>query len=127
MQQKKFITSLASAAALLIVLAIVLHCVSPIITLAILKVLAVLIPAFAVLTFLLYKNILHSTAKSPKRFVAAFIGAVSIKLFACALFIGLYLYLGGEGRITVALATMAVYLVFNILLVRSLMSQMSKE
>ncbi len=92
------------------------------ITVGVFQVLGFLIPAFAVLTFLLYKNILRSHAKSPKRFVAAFIGAVSIKLFACAIFLGVYMYNNGEGRVIIAIATMLIYLVFNVLLIRFLMA-----
>lgn len=120
--QKSFVVSLLIAIAALSALAFAMCKAELFLTQVTLKVMLGVIPSFALLSFLLYKNILRSTAKSPKRFVAAFIGAVSIKLFACAIFLAIYMYNKGEGKVIVALGTMAIYIVFNVLLMRFLMA-----
>lgn len=76
---------------------------------------------FLLLTLVLYRYIASANAKSPQRFVSAFTAGVGAKLFACLIFLGLYLYLDGEARVLVALGTFGIYLVFNVVLIRYLL------
>jgi len=78
------------------------------------------IPSFAILTALLFRNVLKSAQKSPQRFVTAFMGSVTTKLLLTATFLGVYIYSNKEEKVEVALSTFVVYISFTILLVRSL-------
>jgi hypothetical protein len=78
------------------------------------------IPAFGLMSFLLHQNVLRSNAKSPQRFVAAFMGATTIKLLVCAAFLGIYIYQKPEFKVQMALGVFAVYITFTIALIWSL-------
>ncbi len=85
------------------------------------------VTGFLLLTLLLYRYIAASNAKSPQRFVSAFTAGVGAKLFACLIFLGLYLYLDGEARVLVALGTFGVYLIFNVVLIRYLLMEVRSK
>jgi hypothetical protein len=81
--------------------------------------------AFAVMTFLLYKNILQANEKSPRRFVTAFMASITVKLLVTASFLGIYIYFNKDQKVPVALGMMVVYVVNLIVLVRNLTSKVS--
>jgi len=75
-----------------------------------------LIPAFAVLTGLLFIYIANTTDKSPSRFVTAALGSVTSKLLLSAMFFGAYVYFNQEGRVHVGLSLFVVYMSFTTLM-----------
>jgi hypothetical protein len=90
-------------------------------------VLSAVVLGYAVIAYLLHVNILKSNAKSPTRFVTAFTGGIAIKLFASVIFLAIYMYLKCEKPVLVALVTFCIYIVFNILLISSLLKVVSKK
>jgi predicted Kef-type K+ transport protein len=75
---------------------------------------------FGVLTFLLYRNILKANEKSPRRFVTAFMGSVSIKLLLTALVVGILIYFDKAHKAQLAVGMMVIYVAYTVVLVRSL-------
>ncbi|MEY3397670.1 MAG: hypothetical protein RL220_264 [Bacteroidota bacterium] len=65
--------------------------------------------AFALLTWILYRNIMSSVARNPRRFVSAIMGSVTIKLLACAVFVAVYAYLKLPGKVEMALTLFMIY------------------
>jgi uncharacterized membrane protein YobD (UPF0266 family) len=75
---------------------------------------------FGLLTVVLYRNILQANEKSPRRFVTAFMGSVTIKLLVTLAFLGIYLYFDRVNKIPVALGFFVIYIAYTIVLVKSL-------
>lgn len=117
MANRRFFLAAALAALLLTAVALLLHRVAPS---AIPPALAWIPPGLALLTAMLHAWIVRSSARSPQRFVTAFMGAVSVKLLATALFLGIYLLFHREQKVPVALGTFAYYVIFTVLLIISL-------
>lgn len=82
---------------------------------------------FGLLSFFLYRNILKANEKSPRRFVTAFMGAVTIKLLLTAAVVGILIYFDKPHKIQLAVGMMVIYLAYTIVLVRSLTKEMSSE
>lgn len=80
---------------------------------------------FGVLTYLLYNNILKANAKSPRRFVTAFMGSVSIKLLLTALVVGILVYFDKPHKAQLAVGMMVIYVAYTFVLVRSLTREVS--
>ncbi len=80
---------------------------------------------FGVLTFLLYRNILKANEKSPRRFVTAFMGSVSVKLLLTALVVGILVYFDKPHKAQIAVGMMVIYVAYTFVLVRSLTQEVS--
>ncbi len=80
---------------------------------------------FGVLTFLLYRNILKANEKSPRRFVTAFMGSVSVKLLLTALVVGVLVYFDKPHKAQIAVGMMVIYVAYTFVLVRSLTQEVS--
>jgi hypothetical protein len=80
---------------------------------------------FGLLTYLLYKNILKANEKSPRRFVTAFMGSVSIKLLFTALVVGVLVYFDKPHKAQIAVGMMVIYVAYTFVLVRSLTREVS--
>lgn len=83
------------------------------------------IVGFGVLTFLLYRNILKANERSPRRFVTAFMGSVSIKLLLTALVVGVLIYFDKPHKAQLAIGMMVIYVVYTFVLVRSLTQKLT--
>jgi uncharacterized membrane protein YsdA (DUF1294 family) len=81
------------------------------------------VPAYAILTYFLYRQMKQAALKSPQRFVTAFMGSVTIKLMITAAFLAIYIYQHKETKVPVALWTFSVYVVFPALLVSAFQNQ----
>lgn len=75
---------------------------------------------FGVLSFLLFRNIIKANEKSPRRFVTAFMGSVTIKLLLTATVVGILIYFDKAHKTQIAVGMMVIYLVYTLVLVRSL-------
>jgi hypothetical protein len=118
MNTKKFLIPLSVATVLLFVIAmIVLFLVKKEMPSAVWA----LIPAYGIVTYLLYQMICNASKKSPARFVASVNGSVLIKLFMSAIIVGVYFYMGLPGRKALALAVMGIYAVYTTVLIRALL------
>jgi hypothetical protein len=84
-----------------------------------------LIAGYGVLTYTLSRMILKANAKSPQRFVTAFMGAVTLKLLISAFFLLVYLYITKEHKVVVSLGVFAIYIVNTWLMISFLMKQVS--
>ena len=80
---------------------------------------------FGALTFLLYRNILKANEKSPRRFVTAFMGSVSIKLLVTALVVGVLIYFDKAHKAQLAVGMMVIYVAYTVVLVRSLTNKLT--
>jgi hypothetical protein len=80
---------------------------------------------FGALTFLLYRNILKANEKSPRRFVTAFMGSVSIKLLLTALVVGVLIYFDKAHKAQLAVGMMVIYVAYTVVLVRSLTNKLT--
>lgn len=80
---------------------------------------------FGVLTLLLYRNILKANEKSPRRFVTAFMGSVTVKLLLTAVIVGILLYFDKTHKSQIAVGMMVIYLVYTLVLVKSLTNRFS--
>jgi hypothetical protein len=65
---------------------------------------------FGLLTVVLYRNILQANEKSPRRFVTAFMGSVTIKLLVTLAFLAIYLYFDRVNKVQVALGFFVIYI-----------------
>lgn len=72
-----------------------------------------MIAAFALLTWAIHGYVLQANEKSPQRFVAHFMGSITVKLFASVAFLTIYLYLVKSHKIEVALSLLVTYMVFT--------------
>lgn len=82
-----------------------------------------LIAGYGVLTYALSHMILKANAKSPQRFVTAFMGAVTLKLLISAFFLLIYLYITKEHRVVVSLGVFAIYIVNTWVMISFLMKR----
>jgi putative effector of murein hydrolase LrgA (UPF0299 family) len=82
---------------------------------------------FGILTFLLYRNILKANEKSPRRFVTAFMGSVSIKLLLTALVVGILIYFDKPHKAQLAIGMMVIYVAYTFVLVRSLTNKLTNN
>lgn len=82
---------------------------------------------FGLLSFFLYRNILKANEKSPRRFVTAFMGAVTIKLLLTAAVVGILIYFDKAHKTQLAVGMMVIYLVYTVVLVRSLTKELSPD
>jgi hypothetical protein len=80
---------------------------------------------FGLLTIVLYRNILQANEKSPRRFVTAFMGSVTIKLLVTLAFLAIYLYFDRVNKVQVALGFFVIYIGYTIVLVKSLTTHLS--
>jgi hypothetical protein len=80
---------------------------------------------FGLLTVVLYRNILQANEKSPRRFVTAFMGSVTIKLLVTLAFLAIYLYFDRVNKVQVALGFFVIYIGYTIVLVKSLTTHLS--
>lgn len=85
-----------------------------------------LIPAYGIVTFMLYRMIHKATSKTPTRFVTSVNASIMIKLFMTACIVGIYFYLGLPGKKAVALAVMGIYAVYTTVLIRALIPVLRK-
>jgi hypothetical protein len=90
-------------------------------------VLYVAVVFFGLLTVVLYRNILQANEKSPRRFVTAFMAAVTIKLLMSLAFLGIYLYFDRVNKVPVALGFFVIYVVYTIVLVKSLTTHLGNN
>jgi hypothetical protein len=90
-------------------------------------VLYVAVVFFGLLTVVLYRNILQANEKSPRRFVTAFMGSVTIKLLVTLAFLGIYLYFDRVNKISVALGFFVIYIGYTIVLVKSLTTHLGNS
>lgn len=87
------------------------------------QVMYVIVIVYAVITLLLYRNIISSTAKNPQRFVTAVMGSIIVKLFTSAIAVTVYVVLKQPNRVEFALTLFFIYAVFTALLT----SQVSRD
>jgi hypothetical protein len=80
---------------------------------------------FGLLTVVLYRNILQANEKSPRRFVTAFMGSVTIKLLVTLAFLAIYLYFDRVNKVQVALGFFVIYIGYTIVLVKSLTTHLN--
>jgi len=87
----------------------------------------ILIPLYALVTFILFKLISSSIQKTPTRFVTSVYTSVLVKLFLSLTIVGVYFFLQLPGKKALALATLVIYTVFTIVLIRSLLPLVRKN
>lgn len=118
--QKAFVIELI-AASLLLMVALIL--VNKLTSLQLTQALFPVIGGFGVFTYMLHQSILKANAKSPARFVTAFMASVTVKMLVAAAFIGIYMYFNKESGVQVALCTFVIYIVNTWVLVKYLMRE----
>jgi hypothetical protein len=123
----QFAKTLALTSVLLLLAISGIHMFLHKINLHITIVLSCVVVGYAIIAYLLHKNILKSNEKSPQRFVTAFTGGIAVKLFASVIFLAIYMYFKQESPVLVALSTFCIYIVFNILLIASLLKVVNKK
>jgi hypothetical protein len=75
---------------------------------------------FLLLNQLFRRMLIKAHAKSPQRFITAFLGVVGIKLMSAMVFLLIYILVSNDPNIiSVALALFAAYMSYTILLVRA--------
>jgi len=79
------------------------------------------------LSWLLYRYILKENEKSPRRFVTAFMASVTIKLLFTAGLVGVAVYFDKENKIVLALGMFVIYIVYTLVMVRSLTSEVTNK
>lgn len=79
-----------------------------------------LIPAYGLVTALLFYLIKAGAARSPHRFVASVNGSVLIKIMLTAAIVGIYLFLGLPYKKAFALSVMGIYFVYTGVLIWAL-------
>jgi F0F1-type ATP synthase assembly protein I len=83
---------------------------------------------FAVMNPFFLKMLITANARSPQRFVTAFIGVVGIKLMSAMVFLLVYLMLVDDAEVIfVTGALFIAYLSHTILLIRAALSQTNKQ
>lgn len=84
---------------------------------------------FLLLNQLFIRMLLLANARSPQRFVTAFLGVVAIKLMAAMVFLLIYLMLVDDPNVVyISIALFTAYMSFTILLIRAaLKSPVSKS
>ncbi|MCC6599682.1 MAG: hypothetical protein IT223_03305 [Crocinitomicaceae bacterium] len=86
-------------------------------------VLFAVVPVYALLAYYLYTIMRRSEAKSPARFVSAFMGVISIKLLLTVTFLGIYIYFFREQKLALALGVFIIYIAYTLLIVKELRRQ----
>ncbi len=122
MISKMFYVWLLAAAALLLVATFLLQQ-----TLQLPVALYYAVVGFGILTLMLYRNILKANEKSPRRFVTAFMGSVSIKLLLTALVVGILIYFDKVHKAQLAIGMMVIYVAYTVVLVISLTKKLTKD
>lgn len=78
--------------------------------------------AFALLNALFYRMLVRANQKSPQRFVTVFTGVIGIKLLTALVFVLLYLVMVKTHIWQVVTALFIAYVLFTIVLIRSVLS-----
>lgn len=85
------------------------------------------VPGYTMLTTLLYMRMKAAVAKSPQRFVTAFMASVTIKLMITAAFLAIAISLQKDQKVAIALWTFATYIAFTVVLVMAFQNNNSQE
>jgi|AntRauTorcE11897_2_1112592.scaffolds.fasta_scaffold46881_3 hypothetical protein len=72
-----------------------------------------IIIGFTILTWMLHRFVMSANKTSPQRFVAHFMGSITVKLFASIAFLVIYLYLVKAHKVEVAISLLTTYMVFT--------------
>lgn len=84
-----------------------------------------IVVGYALLALVLFRRITKAAQVSPKRFVTAVIASITIKLFAATIFVVIYGVMKGPGLYETAFSLFGIYLIFTLLLVRSVNSDIT--
>jgi hypothetical protein len=76
----------------------------------------IVVVVYAIITLILYRNIISATAKNPQRFVTAVMASIIVKLFTSAIAVTVYVVLKQPNRVEFALTLFFIYAVFTALL-----------
>ena len=82
------------------------------------------VPGMWILSILLYRSVMKANAKSPGRFVAAFMGSITLKLLLVAAYIGICAYFFRDQKVFIALGVFGVYVVNTYILSMYLIREM---